>query len=92
MTYKLEFPTRRVQKQYEAFLSSFDLEKRETIAEAIEDLQHNPRPHGCEKIKDDIYRIRFGDWRVVYRIYKKERIVAIAKVGKRREGFYKEFR
>lgn len=91
MTYKLEFPTRRVQKQYEAFLSSFDLKRRQRIAEEIEGLQHNPRPHGCEKVKDDIYRIRFGDWRVVYQIYKKEKIVAIAKIGKRREGFYKEF-
>ena len=92
MTYKLEFPTRRIEKQYEAFLSSFELERRQAIAEQIEDLQHNPRPHGCEKIKDDIYRIRFGDWRVVSQIYKKERIVTIAKIGKRREGFYKEFR
>ncbi len=92
MTYKLEFPSSRVRKQYETFLASFESEKRQTIAEEIEDLQNNPRPRGCEKIKDDIYRIRFGVWRVVYRIYKKEKVVAIAKIGKRREGFYKEFR
>lgn len=92
MTYKLEFPSRRIEKQYETFLSSLGVEDRQKVAEAIEDLQNNPRPSGCEKIKGNTYKIRFGAWRVVYEIYKKERIVAIAKIGIRREGFYKEFR
>lgn len=92
MTYKLEFPSSRVRKQYETFLSCFESETRQRIAKEIEDLQNNPRPRGCEKIKDDIYRIRFGVWRVVYRIYEREKVVAIAKIGKRREGFYKELR
>lgn len=92
MTYKLEFPSRRVSKQYETLLSSIELEERQRIADAIEDLQNNPRPHGCEKIKGNTFKIRFGAWRVVYEIYERERVVAIAKIGIRREGFYKEFR
>jgi len=92
VTYKLEFPSRRIEKQYETFLSSLELEDRQKVAEAIEDLQNNPRPRGCEKIKGNIYKIRFGVWRVVYEIYKRERVVVIAKVGIRREDFYKEFR
>jgi len=92
VTYRLEFRSARVEKQYEDFLMSFPLEERQAIAEKIEDLQHNPRPRGCKKIKGDVYRIRFGDWRVAYYIYKKERVVLVAKIDRRREGFYKEFR
>lgn len=92
MTYKLEFPTRKVEKQFERFLSSFEPVDRQAAAKKVEDLQDNPRPRGCEKIKGNTYRMRFGDWRVVYEIYKREKVVAIAKIGIRREGFYKEFR
>ena len=91
MSYRLEFGSARVEKQYEKFPLSFPLEERQAIAQKIEGLQDNPRPHGCKKVKGNVYRLRFGDWRVVYRTYKKERIVAIAKIAKRRKGFYKEF-
>jgi mRNA interferase RelE/StbE len=92
VTYELDFPTRKVEKQYERFLSSLEPDERQATAEKIEDLQNNPRPRGCDKIKGNIYKIRFGDWRVVYRIYKRERVVAIAKIGVRRERFHREFR
>jgi mRNA interferase RelE/StbE len=40
------------------------------IAHAINDLGKNPRPNGCKKLKgpDNLYRIRSGDYRVVYQI------------------------
>ena len=43
-------------------------------------LEGNPRPQGCEKIVDDIYRIRIGPWRMIYMINDVERWVDIGKI------------
>lgn len=41
----------------------------EPILEAIEKLEENPRPVGCKKLKGrDGYRIRAGNYRVIYDI------------------------
>ena len=58
----------------------------ERIDAAIEGLAENPRPVGSKKLKgEEAYRIRVGDYRVVYSIDDNERIVLIADVGHRRE-------
>lgn len=42
---------------------------RENIDKAILDLSHNPRPHGCKKLTDkEGYRIRIGNYRILYTI------------------------
>ena len=53
----------------------------------ISDLHNDPRPAGSEKIKglDDIYRIRAGDYRILYEIRDKELIVCVVETGHRRE-------
>ena len=41
------------------------------IAAAIDALTREPRPHGCIKLQNRVnqYRIRVGDYRIVYRIH-----------------------
>lgn len=41
------------------------------VAAAIDALANDPRPHGCKKLRNraNQYRIRIGDYRVVYSIY-----------------------
>lgn len=53
----------------------------------IEALAKNPRPHGVEKLEgeDNLYRIRSGDYRVVYQIQDKALIILLVKIGHRRE-------
>lgn len=60
---------------------------RERLVRAIGSLGTAPRPHGCEKLAGatDVYRIRQGDYRVVYSIDDHNRIVRILKIGHRRE-------
>lgn len=62
-----------------------DIQRR--IARAIESLGENPRPSGCVKLQgeSDLYRIRAGDWRVVYTIQDQKLIVLVLKIGHRRE-------
>ncbi len=56
----------------------------------IKKLSKNPRPFGCEKLSDEErYRIRQGNYRIVYSIEDKELIVFVIKVSHRREVYKK---
>ena len=52
-------------------------------------LVHNPRPQGCRKLRGqkDIWRIRIGDYRVVYSIDEARKLVNILRVAHRREVY-----
>lgn len=52
-------------------------------------LADNPRPAGCKKLKGhkDHWRIRVGDWRVLYIIDDASRHVSITRVAHRREVY-----
>ena len=54
---------------------------------AIDDLQENARPVGCVKLagEPDLYRIRVGDYRIVYQVKDTEVKVLILAIGHRRE-------
>jgi mRNA interferase RelE/StbE len=46
----------------------------------------NPRPPGCKKLTGvNAWRIRAGDWRVIYQIHDSRLIVLVIRVGHRRE-------
>ena len=52
----------------------------------IQSLAQNPRPQGTQKLSaQERYRIRQGDYRIVYSIQDKEFTVHIFKIGHRRE-------
>lgn len=60
----------------------------ERIKSAIQDLSKNPRPDGCTKLKGDkrdYYRIRVGNYRVVYSIEDEVLLILVVRVGHRRE-------
>ncbi len=55
------------------------------IKQAITNLTINPRPHGFKKLKGrDGYRIRVGDYRIIYDIFDKVLLVDIINVGNRK--------
>ena len=54
----------------------------------IQELAFEPRPHGCEKLSaEEKYRIRQGNYRVVYSIDDVKRVVLIVKIGHRKEVY-----
>ena len=63
--------------------------QRDRIRQRIRELAANPRPQGSIKLKgeDDLYRIRVGDYRVIYTIRDDELIVLVLRVGHRREVY-----
>ena len=59
------------------------------IVKAMLALGGDPRPRGCRKLFDDIYRIRVGDYRVIYKIDDEGKEVVVGKVARRREDTYR---
>jgi len=60
--------------------------------DAIEALETNPRPAGCVKLsgEKDIYRIRVGDYRILYEIRDTVLIVTVIRIRHRREVYRKQ--
>lgn len=56
------------------------------IKKAIRSLGGNPRPHGYKKLKGrDGYRIRIGDYRVIYDIFDNILTVDVVALGHRKD-------
>ncbi len=57
------------------------------VARAISALSTNPRPAGCRRLVgyDDLWRIRIGDYRVIYTIKDAELIVLALRIAHRSE-------
>lgn len=62
---------------------------RGRIVAALEKLRSNPRPRGCLKLKgdDELWRIRVGDYRVIYTIQDDVLIVTVVRVAHRRDVY-----
>jgi mRNA interferase RelE/StbE len=59
------------------------------VVRKIESLGHVPRPTGCKKLKGytDQWRVRVGDWRVVYIIDDTAKLVSVTRIAHRREVY-----
>ncbi|MEP6509480.1 MAG: type II toxin-antitoxin system RelE/ParE family toxin [Gemmatimonadales bacterium] len=57
------------------------------LARAIDSLSENPRPHRSIRLKgaEDIYRIRSGNYRILYTIEDRRLLVLVVAIGHRRE-------
>lgn len=55
----------------------------------IEALATEPRPNGCTKLSgyDNFWRIRIGDYRVIYSIESKEKLIDIIAVRHRKDAY-----
>lgn len=61
-----------------------------TIIQAIKKLAEEPRPIGCKKLKGrTAWRVRAGDYRIIYEIQDNLLIVTIITVGHRRDVYKK---
>lgn len=62
---------------------------RQAVSDAISALATDPRPDGVRKLSGskDSYRLRVGDYRVLYRITDRELLVLVVKVGHRRDVY-----
>ncbi len=81
--------TVRISKRAERELRNIDRRDRIRIAARIDQLASNPRPDDVKKLAggEALYRIRVGDYRILYRIEDEELLVLVVRVGARGEVY-----
>jgi mRNA interferase RelE/StbE len=82
--YKIDLP-KRVIKQ----LDKVPNRDYPSISKAIQNLTEIPRPTGCKKLLESFYRMRIGDFRIIYWVDDKNKSIVITKVERRKERTYK---
>lgn len=83
MSYRLSIP-RRVSKRME----KLPIRDYDRVDRAILALADDPRPPGCTRLRGRTdWRIRVGDYRIVYGIDDERRVVEILHVAHRREVY-----
>ncbi len=74
--------TKTAQRQ----LDKLPVKVADTLLDALEELADNPRPDGCKKLKGRSgYRIRKGDYRIIYDVEDDILTVGVVAVGHRRQ-------
>lgn len=70
-------------------LDKMDADLRGRMIRALRLLEGDPRHAGVVKMSglDDFYRVRVGDWRVVYAIRDRELVVLVIRIAHRREVY-----
>ena len=86
MTYEIII-TKTIQKQLDNLPNNI----QERVYEKIAQLAEEPRPDGAVKLKgyDNEYRIRIGDYRLVYEIRDDQLIVLLVQCKHRRDVYKK---
>lgn len=97
MRYRLRFPTASLKKKFDKKVGDAPRYIQEKVSEALENLEKNPRPEGEPKIKPPIYiaayiaqyRKRIADYRILYDIDDKNKIVWLLTFRSRNEKTYR---
>ena len=81
-----------IHRKAEKTLKRLRGEMFEQIRQAIHALAEEPRPNGYKKMMgyDNLYRIRVGDWRIIYAIEDEQLIVLVLEIAPR-SGIYRNY-
>lgn len=72
-------------------LKAVPMKDRQRISSKIQTLSENPRPIGCEKLSGkEKYRLRQGNYRIVYAIEDIQLVIYVVKIGHRRDVYKKQ--
>jgi mRNA interferase RelE/StbE len=77
-------------RRAERFLSHLgDAKLYGRLRAALDSLAQNARPTGCLKLagSPDLYRIRVGDYRVIYQVKDADVVVLVLSIGHRRDVY-----
>ena len=99
MKYTARFPTESIQKKFSKELSSLSQPTQDQVWEAIRCLENNPRPFGTKifkQLKPPVtifqfvaqYRARVGNYRILYDVDDRRRVVWIFALRRRNEQTY----
>lgn len=84
--YSIEVASQRVEKA----IAGLPNETRARVLQAILELGNDPRPRGVKKLSGEMHgawRVRVGDYRVIYDISDEQKLLVILAVLPRREAY-----
>jgi mRNA interferase RelE/StbE len=77
-----------IEKTARKDIEKIDKVERIPIIQAISELANDPRPHGCKKLKGrTAWRIRVGNYRVIYEIEDDLLVVIVITAGHRKDVY-----
>jgi mRNA interferase RelE/StbE len=78
-----------IHRKAEKILLRLDGDALERIRRAIRSLAVEPRPAGVKKLTsfDNLYRLRVGDWRIIYAIEDERLIVLVLEISTRGSAY-----
>ncbi len=85
--YELRVASSKVEKE----IAKIPMRKRERIINQIRRLAENPRPSGIKALASNVYRLRIGACRLIYKVYDDEKIVLIGRFARRSERTYRNW-
>lgn len=71
-------------------LSKIPPARARRLADAMRALRTDPRPHQSKHLTENLYRIREGEYRIIYAVFDAEAVVFVCKVGRRSEKIYRD--
>lgn len=74
-------------KNIEKFLKTIPKADLLRIKDRIHELAKDPRPPGNEKIDDNLYRVRQGNYRILYQIFDKKLLIIIISIDHRKQVY-----
>jgi len=79
----------RLKPSAERALRKLPREIQRRVAKRLDSLADDPRPPGCEKLAGDdrLFRVRAGDYRVVYEVSDDDLIVLVVTIGHRSDVY-----
>lgn len=86
MSYKLEYDI-----DLDKALEKIPKRDAKSLKEKIESLADDPRPHGSIKLSGkELHRIRYGNYRIIYKIFDDKLVIVILNVDGRKDVYKKK--
>jgi mRNA interferase RelE/StbE len=82
----------KLHRDIEKQLERMSTKDRERMAACMRSLRDDPRPHKAVHLQDHLYRVRVGDYRIIYAIFDSELMIFVCKTAKRAEATYRDLR
>ena len=84
MSYRVELTTAAARQ-----VKKLPRPARARVLDAIEGLAQDPRPHGAKKLvgENTAWRVRVGDYRVIYDVFDDELVVTVVRAAHRRDVY-----
>ena len=82
----------KLHRDVEKQLARIPTKQRERLIHTMRSFRYDPRPPGCIKLDKNPYRVREGQYRIIYALFDDEVVIIVCKIARRTEATYRDLR